>query len=71
MTRRHGTKLIHEGRYAAAVEVEWLESETGWSPYLSPKDAQKLDEVREALQRGDLRKAGQLARLYQLTPLQV
>ena len=34
-------------------------------------DAQKLDEVREALQRGDLRKAGQLARLYQLTPLQV
>jgi len=71
MTGRRGTKLIHEGQYAAAVEVEWLESDTGWSPYLSVQDAQKLDEVREALQRGDLRKAGQLARLYQLTPLQV
>jgi hypothetical protein len=35
------------------------------------QDAQKLDEVREALQRGDLRKAGQLARIYPLTPLQV
>jgi hypothetical protein len=71
MTGRHGTKFIHEGQYAAAVEVEWLESETGWSPYLSLQDAQKLDQVREALQRGDLRRAGQLARLYQLTPLQV
>jgi hypothetical protein len=48
-----------------------LESETGWSPYLSLQDAQKLDEVREALRQGDLQRAGQLARIYQLTPLQV
>jgi hypothetical protein len=71
MRGRHGTKFIHEGQYAAAVEVEWLESETGWSPYLSSQDAQKLDEVREALHRGDLQRAAQLARIYQLTPLQV
>lgn len=71
MTGRHGIKFVHEGQYAAAVEIEWLESETGWAPYLSLQDAQKLDEVREALQLGDLHKAGQLARLYQLTPLQV
>jgi hypothetical protein len=71
MTGRSGTKFIHEGQYAAAVEVEWLESETSWSPYLSLQDAQKLDEVRKALRRGDLQRAGQLARVYQLTPLQV
>ena len=71
MTKRHHTKFIHEGQYAAAVEIEWLESDTGWSPYLSPEDAQKLDEVREALRTGDLKKAGHLARVYQLMPLAV
>ena len=71
MTGRRGVKFVHEGKYAADVEVEWLESETGWPPYLSLQDAQKLDEVRDALRRGDLQKAGQLARIYQLTPLHV
>ncbi len=69
MTRRRGTKFVHEGEYVAAVEVEWLESETGWSPYLSWQDAQRLDDVREALRRRDLKAAGQLARIYQLTPV--
>jgi len=71
MTGRRGVKFVHEGKYAADVEVEWLESETGWPPYLSLQDAQKLDEVRDALRRGDLLKAGQLARIYQLTPLHI
>ena len=71
MTARRGVKFVHEGKYAADVEVEWLESETGWPPYLSLQDAQKLDEVRGALRRGDLQKAGQLARIYQLTPLHI
>jgi hypothetical protein len=71
MNRRRGAKFLHEGEYVAAVEVEWLESETGWSPYLSRQDAEKLDEVREALRRGDLKAAGQLARIYQLTPVSV
>jgi hypothetical protein len=71
MTTRRGTKLVHEGQYAAAVEIEWIQSETGWSPYLSLDDAQKLDEGREALRRGDLKTACQLGRVYQLTPLAV
>jgi len=71
MTKKHHTKFIHEGQYAAAVEVDWIESETGWSPCLSVEDAQKLDEVREALKAGDLKKAGHLARVFQLTPLAV
>jgi hypothetical protein len=68
MTGRR-TKFVHEGQYAAEVEVESIESDSGWSPYLSLPDAQKLDEVRDALRKGDLKKARQLARVYQLTPV--
>jgi hypothetical protein len=71
MTKKHHTKFIHEGQYAAAVEIDLIESETGWSPCLSVEDAQKLDEVHEALKTGDLKKAGHLARVFQLTPLAV
>ena len=71
MTKRHYTKFIHEGQYAAAVEIQRVESDTRWSPYLSVEDAQKLDEVREALKIGDLKKAGHLARIYKLTLLAV
>ena len=60
MTTTRGTKFVHEGDYVATVEIEWLESEAGWSPYLSWQDAQKLDDVREALRRRDLKAAGQL-----------
>jgi hypothetical protein len=38
---------------------------------LSLDDAQKLDEVREALRASDLKKASRLARVFQLTPLDV
>ena len=71
MSTRRRTKYVLEGPYAAAVDVDWIESEMGWSPYLSLEDAQKLDEVREALRRGDLKRAGQLGRVYQLTPVAV
>ncbi len=71
MTTRRCTKFLHEGQYAAAVQIEWIEPDTGWSPYLSLEDAQRLDEVREALRRGDLKRAGQLGRVYRLTPLAV
>ena len=67
MTRHSRTKLIHEGQYAAEVDVELIDTEEGWSPYLSLEDAQKLDEIRLALRRGDLKKASQLARVFQLT----
>ena len=71
MSTRRRTKYVLEGLYAAAVDVDWIESEMGWSPYLSLDDAQKLDEVREALRRGDLARASQLGRVYQLTPVAV
>ena len=71
MKKRPHAKLIHEGQYAAEVDIAWLESDTGWSPVLSLADAKKLDAVREALRRGDLKRASQLARVFTLTPVTV
>jgi hypothetical protein len=71
MTTRHHTKLVHEGDYVAEVKVELIDAETGWSPYLSLDDAYRLDDVREALRRGDLKTATNLARVYALTPVAV
>jgi hypothetical protein len=69
MNKRRHTKLVREGAYAAEVEVELIEAEGGWAPYLSLDDAHKLDEVREALRRGDVQTASRLARVFSLTPL--
>ncbi|PTL35814.1 hypothetical protein CLG94_08655 [Candidatus Methylomirabilis limnetica] len=69
MTIRRHTKLVHEGEYVAEVEVKLLDSEEGWTPYLSMEDARKLDEVREALRRCDLATASKLARVFRLTPV--
>jgi hypothetical protein len=71
MTTKRWTKFVHEGQYAAEVEIRWIESDAGRPPYLSMEDALKLDDVREALRRGDLKRAGQLGRVYQLTPVTV
>ncbi len=69
MKTRRQTKLVHEGGYVAEVEVELVETESGWSPYLSLDDAYKLDDVREALRRGDISAAMRLSRVYMLTPV--
>ena len=69
MNKRRHTKLVREGAYAAEVEVELIDAEGGWAPYLSLDDAHRLDEVREALRRGDIRAASRLARVFSLTPL--
>ena len=69
MKARHRVKLVREGSYAAEVLVEVLEGDTGWSPYLSIEDAYKLDDVRDALRRGDLEHAGRLGRVFALTPI--
>ena len=71
MKKRRPTKLIHEGRYVAEVDIELLDSEEGWSHYLSLEDALKLDYVRAALRRGDLENAVRLSRVYTLTPAAV
>ena len=69
MRKRPHTKLVHEGQYVAEVDVELIETDEGWSPYLSLEDAQKLDTIRAALRRGDLKTAGTLARVFTLTPV--
>ena len=71
MRKRWHTKLVHEGQYAAEVEVELIETDEGWSPYLSLEDAYKLDDVRAALRRGDLKSATRLSRVFSLTPVAV
>ena len=63
------TKLIQEGEYVAEVQVELCETDDEWSPYLSLDEAYKLDEVREALRRGDVRVAARHARIFTLTPV--
>jgi len=67
-TRKH-TKLIHEGKYVAEVEVELINTDKGWSPYISIDDAMKLDAVREALREEDLERAKKLAKIYLLSPV--
>jgi len=69
MKARKTTKLVHEGRYAAEVDVELIEDEHEWAPYLSMADAKKLDEVRLALREGNLKAAARLGRVYELKPV--
>jgi hypothetical protein len=71
MRKKRHTKLVHEGQYVAEVEVELIETDEGWSPYLSLEDANKLDDVRAALRRGDLKSAARLSRVFSLTPVAV
>jgi hypothetical protein len=71
MSKRHGVKYVHEGKYVAEVDVELLDDETEWSPYLSVGDAYKLDDVRDALRRGDIAAATRLARVFALQPVAV
>jgi len=71
MKKRHQTKLVHEGEYVAEVHVELIDTDEGWSPYLSLHDAYKLDDLREALRRGDIKAASRLARIYTLAPVAV
>jgi hypothetical protein len=71
MKKRVRTKLVHEGQYVAEVDVELLETGDEWSPYLSLDDAYKLDDIREALRRGDVKSAAQHGRVFTLTPIAV
>jgi len=69
MSQRKKSKYVHEGQYVAEVEVELVEDDTGWSPYLSVADAYKLDDVRDALRQGDLEAAAKYGRIYELRPV--
>ena len=70
MNARSTKRLVREGEFAAEVDVNLVETEGGWTPYLSLEDAYKLDDVRDALRAGDVKRAAQLAnRVYRLTPI--
>ena len=68
MSTKATTKLVREGDFVAEVDVTLIETDGGWTPYLSLEDAYKLDDVREALRNGDIKRASLLAsRVYRLT----
>jgi hypothetical protein len=68
-TQKQTLRLIREGQYLAEVQVNLIVDETGWSPYLTPDDARKLDAVRLALKQGDLESAKRLGRVFELLPI--
>ena len=67
--QRRKIKCVHEGCYAAEVEVGLLKDDTGWLPYLSVEDANTLDHVRRAIRQGDLELAAKHGRIYGLCPV--
>ena len=70
MTAKLAKQLVREGDIVAEVGMRLLEDRSGWAPYLSLEDANKLDDVRDALRVGDLKRASKLAdRVYRLMPL--
>ncbi len=71
MNVRPYVKLVREGPYVAEVDVTLIETDEAWSPYLALEDAYRLDDVRDALRRGDVRSASRLARVFTLTPVAV
>ena len=70
MTRtRKSKEIIHEGHYAAEVDIELEYSDESWSPTMSLNDAQKLEAVRLALRRSDIAEAAKHGRVFELKPV--
>ena len=46
-----------------------VDEDHGWSPTLSPEDANKLNDVRAALRKEDADAASSLAKVNALTPV--
>jgi hypothetical protein len=66
---RRITKHIHEGLYAADVEITLIYDGSGWDPGIGPADVEKLDRVARALRRGDVATAAKEAKVFELMPL--
>ena len=70
MTRtRKSKEIIHEGHFAAEVDIELEYSDESWSPTMSIDDAQKLEAARLALRRGDIVEAARYGRVFELKPV--
>ena len=71
MNGRSIKKLVREGDLIAEVDIDLLDADAGWAPYVSIDDAYKLDDVRDALRLGDVKRASRLANgVYRLTPVE-
>jgi hypothetical protein len=57
MSAKSTKRLVREGEFVAEVDINLVEAEGGWTPYLSLEDAYKLDDVRDALRAGDVKRA--------------
>jgi hypothetical protein len=68
MTKK-SIKLIHEGKYAAEVEIDLHYTNDSWSPTMTADDARKLETVSLALRRGDVAEAAKYGRVFELTPI--
>jgi len=66
MKTEKSTRLVEEGNFVAKVSVTLLHDDSGWSPYLSHEDMLKLDDVREALRRGDIDAAARHGQVFEL-----
>ncbi len=70
MHSRPHTKMIHEGKYIAEVEVTLINTtDDDWAPYLSLDDALKIDSIREALRNNDVATAKKSAKIYLLSEI--
>ena len=69
MRSKVSVELIHEGHYAAEVEVELHYDEESWSQTMSLADAKRLESTRLALRHGDLSAAAKHGRVFELTPV--
>jgi hypothetical protein len=63
------SRFIHEGKYAADVQVDLHYDDSAWGPTLSPADVQKLERIRLALRRSDIKAAAKEAKVFELLPL--
>jgi hypothetical protein len=62
-------QMIHEGHFAAEVEIGIDDDGSPWGPTVLKEDVVKLDRVRLALRRGDVSAAAKEAKVFELMPL--
>ena len=66
LNKRKQTKFLHEGNYVAQVEIELVDSSTGWFPSMSLDTAYILDDIRLALRQGDIQTAAKYATVFEM-----
>jgi hypothetical protein len=66
---RLSKKFIHDDRCRAGIQIELIEDDTAWTPYLSPAEVHKLEAARDALRRGNSAEAAKYERVFELTPV--